>query len=70
LATPTVPTYNPGTHTITIPTVAGVVYTVDDEPVQAGPLVITETTEVDAVPDDGYHFAHNIDTDWTYTYLA
>lgn len=70
LATPTVPTYNPTNHTITIPTVAGVVYQVDGDTVAAGPLVITETTEVNAVPADTYHFAHNVDTDWTYTYTA
>jgi hypothetical protein len=68
-ASPTVPTYNSGTHTITIPTVAGVVYTVDDVPVIGGPLVITETTVVEAVPDTGYSFPHNIDTDWTFIYI-
>jgi hypothetical protein len=70
LAAPTVPTYNPGTHTITIPTVAGVDYQIDDETVSPGPVVITETTEVVAVPQATYHFAHNIDTDWTYVYTA
>ena len=70
LATPTVPTYNPGTHTITIPTVAGVLYQIDDETVSPGPVVIEETTDVMAVPDTGYHFPHNIETDWTFIYTA
>jgi hypothetical protein len=70
VVTPTVPTYNPGTHTITIPTVAGVNYQVADVTKAAGPLVITETTEVNAVPAANYSFPHNIDTDWTYVYTA
>lgn len=69
VAVPTVPTYNGATHTITIPTVAGVDYQVNDVTVAAGPVVITETTEVIAVPATGFSFAHNIDTDWTYIYV-
>lgn len=70
VATPVVPTYNGGTHTITIPTTAGVDYQILDITVAAGPVVITETTEVIAVPQAGFSFAHNVDTDWTYTYVA
>jgi hypothetical protein len=67
---PTVPTYNPSTHTITIPSIAGVDYVIGDTTQTAGPVVITETTEVEAIPADGYSFPHNIDTEWTYTYTA
>jgi hypothetical protein len=68
LATPVAPTYNPATHTITIPTTAGVNYQIDDVTKSAGPVVITETTEVVAVPAATYNFAHNTDTDWTFPY--
>lgn len=67
LVTPTAPTYNAGTHTITIPSVTGVVYKIDDETV-SGNQVITETTEVEAFPATGYTFPSNIDTSWTFTY--
>lgn len=70
LATPTQPTYNSGTHTITIPTVTGVRYTVDGEDVAAGPLVITEDTIVKAYPVTGYRFPDPIDDDWFYDYTA
>jgi hypothetical protein len=68
LATPVAPTYNPATHTITIPTTAGVNYQIDEVTKSAGPVVITETTEVTAVPQATYNFAHNTDTDWTFPY--
>jgi hypothetical protein len=67
---PLVPAYNTGTHTITIPSVTGVDYYIGDDKQVAGAVVISETTEVDAVPATGYAFAHNTDTDWTYTYTA
>ncbi len=70
VVSPTVPTYNPTTHTITIPTIAGVLYQVADVTVAAGALVITETTDVVAVPDTAYSFPHNIDADWTFIYTA
>lgn len=63
-ATPTQPSYNASTDTITIPTIAGVVYYVDDEVVAAGPLVITEDTFVVARPAIGYKFPPAIDVDW------
>ena len=65
---PTQPTYVPATHTITIPSKTGVVYKVDGVAVDAGALVITETTEVEAVPDTGYSFPHLIDADWVFVY--
>jgi hypothetical protein len=67
-ATPTEPAYNAGTHTITIPAITGVVYTVAGEIVPAGPLVITEDTIVKAYPADGYKFPSPIDDDWFYDF--
>ena len=67
---PLVPAYVPLTHTITIPSVTGVEYYIGEDLKSPGAVVITETTEVDAVPATGYAFGHNIDTDWTYTYTA
>jgi hypothetical protein len=68
LATPTQPTFVSGTNTITIPTVTGVVYTVDGDVVPAGPLVITQDTIVKAYPADGYRFPPVIDDDWFYDF--
>jgi hypothetical protein len=62
-ATPTVPTYDAGTNTITFPTIAGVDYFVNDV-LQTAPLVITEDTIVTARPKIGYKFPPNIDPDW------
>jgi hypothetical protein len=69
VATPTQPTFNSGTHTITIPTVTGVVYTIDGEVVAAGPVVITEDTIVKAYPATGYKFPTPIDDDWLYDFV-
>lgn len=68
LATPTEPAYNAGTHTITIPSVTGVRYTIDGEEVAAGPVVIASDTIVKAYPVTGYHFPDTIDDDWFYDY--
>lgn len=70
LATPTEPAFNAGTNTITIPTVAGVKYTIDGEEVAAGPVVITEDTGVKAYPVTGYHFPDPVDDFWVYDYTA
>lgn len=67
LATPTGPSFDGATNTITIPTIDGVVYEIDALTV-SGNVVITETTDVIAVPDTGYSFPHNINTDWTFIY--
>lgn len=66
--TPTQPTFNAGTNTITIPTVAGVTYYIDDVAVPAGPVVITEDTVVVARPNAGYVFTAGVDNDWFYNY--
>lgn len=69
LATPTAPSFNSGTHTITIPTVTGVRYTIDGEDVAAGAHVITEDTIVKAYPTTGYRFPAVIDDDWFFDYV-
>lgn len=63
--TPTAPTFDPGTDTITIPTVTGVTYTIDGDPV-TGTVVITERTMVVAYPEPGYRFTENADEDWSF----
>lgn len=62
-ATPTAPTYDSGTNTITIPTVTGVTYFIDGDPVTGG-VVITENTIVTARPNTGYVFSAGSDDDW------
>jgi hypothetical protein len=58
------PSYDAGTDTVTIPSVTGVVYERNGEPV-TGSFVITEDTVVTARPDEGYAFTPTSDTDWT-----
>jgi HK97 family phage prohead protease len=65
-ATATNPSFDGTTNTITIPTATGVIYLIDDEPV-TGSVVITTTTEVNAVADEGYYLAPNTTREWTYT---
>lgn len=65
---PTQPTYDAPTDTITIPTVAGVQYFINDNLVAAGPVVITEDTIVEARPAPGYNFPDAADSDWGYDY--
>lgn len=61
---PTIPTFNSGTNTITIPTETGVTYYINDVAQAAGPVVITEDTIVVARPDAGYVFTAGVDDDW------
>lgn len=63
--TPTEPTFNGTTDTISIPVVTGVTYTIDGEPV-TGDVVITEPTMVVAYPNAGYKFPDVSDSDWVY----
>lgn len=67
--TPTVPTYDNATHTITIPTVTGVEYRIDGE-IVTGSVVITEDTLVIANPTAGYTFPAVSDPDWLFDYTA
>lgn len=66
---PTAPTYNSSTDTITIPGTTGVVYQINDVPVAAGPVVITEDTVVTAVPAPGYKFPEVTDNDWFFDFV-
>lgn len=63
--TPTAPTYDSGTSTITIPTVTGVTYWIKGEAV-TGAIVITEDTIVSATPNAGYKFPPVVDDDWLF----
>lgn len=68
-ATPVEPTFNDVTGLITIPTVTGVVYLVDGDPVTEDvQLVAGQTAVVTVEPDEGYYFAANITTSWEYTF--
>lgn len=69
LATPSAPTYDPGTDIITIPSVTGVVYKIDGNIVAAGPFgPITEDTVVTAVPEAGYAFPTTAQDVWEFTF--
>jgi len=63
VATPTAPTYNAGTDTITIPSITGVIYTINGIVVTGG-VVITTDTLVKAHPAAGYKFPVVTDDDW------
>src|SRR5690606_15964294 len=71
LATPEVPDFDPETGVVTVPTVTGVSYFdgETDEELDAGEqdaLDPGDSLFVVARPDEGYHFPHNIDADWTF----
>jgi hypothetical protein len=68
-ATPTAPSFNSETNTITIPVVTGVVYKIDGE-IVTGTVVITENTVVTADPASGYSFPPVTDDDWLFNYEA
>lgn len=68
VATPSAPAYNSTTHVITIPTVTGVVYMIDGEPV-TGTVTITEDTVVNAKPASGYKFPPVTDDDWYFDFV-
>ena len=71
VVSPQTPSFNGATNTITIPSVAGVVYSNAETGTQvSGSVIITETTEIEARPDTGYSFPHNTDADWTYVYSS
>ena len=65
MVTPVVPNFDPKTGTITIPTVSGVIYSIDGTPV-TGSRVITDMTEVVASPAENYYFPQNYDNDWVF----
>jgi hypothetical protein len=64
-AVPTAPSYNSSTDVITIPSITGVQYFIDDELVAAGPTApISANTLVVARPAPGYVFPAGVDDDW------
>lgn len=65
---PSQPTFDSGTNTITIPTVSGITYYVNGAPVAAGPLVIAQDTVVQARPNAGHVLTPGVDDDWFYNY--
>lgn len=69
--TPTAPTFVSGTHTITIPTVAGVEYRNDaDQSVYTpGAHVIAVDTVVKAHPTAGHVFPPVVDDDWFFDFV-
>jgi hypothetical protein len=68
-ATPAIPTFNSGTHTITIPTTTGISYYIDDLVVPSGAIVITEDTIVQARPNAGYAITPGRDDDWFFDFV-
>lgn len=68
VATPTAPTFNSGTHTITIPTVTGVIYKINGV-TRTGAVVIAADTVVTAVPAAGYRFPDVTDDDWFFDFV-
>jgi len=65
--TPVAPTYDSGTDTITIPSVTGVNYYINNE-VVTGAVVITADTMVTAKPAAGYKFTAGTDDDWFFDF--
>ena len=66
-ATPAAPSFNGATNTVTVPSSTGVVYMINDRPV-TGSVKLEESSEVVAVADEGYYFAPNTNTSWSFTY--
>lgn len=67
--TPTMPTFNAGTHTMTIPTITGVTYyNAAGVAYAPGGVVIAVDTFVTARPNTGYKFPASADRDWTIVY--
>lgn len=64
VATPTEPAYDDTTNVLTIPTVTGVTYYIDDVAQAAGPVTLTANKIVEARPNMGYKFPPNVDNDW------
>lgn len=68
--TTSAPTYNSSTDIVTIPSITGVVYSVDGHVVPSGAYgPITETKVVTAAPAPGYIFSNVSDNSWTITFV-
>lgn len=69
VVTPTAPTYDGGTKVITIPSVTGVTYYMDDVVLTSGAQpAITEDKIVVARPNTGYRFPDVVDDDWFFDF--
>lgn len=69
IVTPTAPTYDGGTKVITIPSVTGVTYYMDDVVLSSGAQpAITEDKIVVARPNTGYRFPDVVDDDWFFDF--
>lgn len=66
-ATPVSPSFNGETNTISIPTTAGVIYTIEGIEV-SGQEVISSDTEVEAKPAEGHYIPAGTVTNWTFVY--
>jgi hypothetical protein len=67
LVVATAPSFDGDTNTVTIPTVAGVTYTIDGvEQADGSNVVITEPTEVRAEADDTYYLGAGTNRSWYY----
>lgn len=64
---PAAPSYNGATNTVTVPKTTGVVYMINDRPVE-GAVKLTESSEVVAVPAEGHYFAPNTNASWSFTF--
>lgn len=64
---PIMPGFNSETNRITIPSLTGVDYMIDADLVEDY-YDMTETTTVEAYPQEGYVFPNNVTTSWTFTY--
>lgn len=53
---PTAPTYNNGTHTLTIPSTTGVTYYLGTDPITSGTHAVTQDEVITAKPNVGYKF--------------
>jgi HK97 family phage prohead protease len=69
-ATPAAPSFNGGTNTITIPATTGIDYRVNGVTKSAGAVVITEDSEVVAVPKTGYYIPFGTTTRWSFTFTG
>lgn len=66
-ATPVSPSFNGETNTISIPTTAGVVYSIEGIEV-SGQEVISSDTEVEAKAAEGHYIPSGTVTNWTFVY--
>lgn len=65
---PTAPTYVESTHTITIPAVTGVTYSIGGVAQTAGAHVIAVDTVVNATPNNGYAFQEPSVDEWFFAF--